>query len=247
MGLHFSSLKNDEQSPLHFWHFNYKLWWIFSYLQLLGDLVTDDDSSWATDVRATMKQRDRCKGRKESLGKETDALDPDKHFDVILLLCWGHRLRVMWGVWGHVALKIMWRAPEIFLQYVTSGDFVLSSCHYLISEISSISSLVDLNGWRRKRHGAFYNFFDVHVACQLCMTNCNIQLAQTKFGLSCFSFSTRPCFQPNIHFVQKVSLKQAAIEIRQSIPLIFTIGFFLAYNILGSMLRYAVLIFKCFV
>ena len=93
-----------------------------------------------------MKQRDRCKGRKESLGKETDALDPDKHFDVILLLCWGHRLRVMWGVWGHVALKIMWRAPEIFLQYVTSGDFVLSSCHYLISEISSISSLVDLNG-----------------------------------------------------------------------------------------------------
>ena len=97
MGLHFSSLKKDEQSPLHFWHFNYKLWWIFSYLQLLGDLVTDDDSSWATDVRATMKQRDRCKGRKESLGKETDALDPDEHFNVILFLCWGHRLRVLWG------------------------------------------------------------------------------------------------------------------------------------------------------
>jgi hypothetical protein len=32
-------------------------------------------------------------------------------------------------------------------------DFVLSSCHYLISVISSISSLVVLNG----------NFFDVHV------------------------------------------------------------------------------------
>jgi hypothetical protein len=27
--------------------------------------------------RATMKKRDRWKGRKESLGKETDALDPD--------------------------------------------------------------------------------------------------------------------------------------------------------------------------
>ena len=36
--------------------------------------------------RATMKKRDRWKGRKESLGKETDALDPDEHFDVIALL-----------------------------------------------------------------------------------------------------------------------------------------------------------------
>ena len=33
-----------------------------------------------------MKQRDGCKGRKESLGKETDALDPDKHFDMIALM-----------------------------------------------------------------------------------------------------------------------------------------------------------------
>jgi hypothetical protein len=33
-----------------------------------------------------MKQRDRCKGRKESLGKETDVLDPDEHFDVIALM-----------------------------------------------------------------------------------------------------------------------------------------------------------------
>jgi hypothetical protein len=34
--------------------------------------------SWANDTRATMKQRDRCKGRNESLGKETDVLDPDE-------------------------------------------------------------------------------------------------------------------------------------------------------------------------
>ena len=40
----------------------------------------------AIDARATMKQRDRCKGRKESLGKETDALDPDEHFDVNALM-----------------------------------------------------------------------------------------------------------------------------------------------------------------
>ena len=33
-----------------------------------------------------MKQTDRYKGRKESLGKETDALDPDEHFDVIALM-----------------------------------------------------------------------------------------------------------------------------------------------------------------
>ena len=33
-----------------------------------------------------MKQRDRYKGNKESLGKETDALDPDVHFDAIALM-----------------------------------------------------------------------------------------------------------------------------------------------------------------
>ena len=59
-----------------------------------------------------MKQRDQCKGRKESLGKETDALDPDEHFDVttlmleppasccVCLFVWG-------GGVGHVALKIV--------------------------------------------------------------------------------------------------------------------------------------------
>jgi hypothetical protein len=48
-------------------------------LQFLGDLATDDDPSWATDDRATMKQRDRCKGRKESLWKETDTLESWAH------------------------------------------------------------------------------------------------------------------------------------------------------------------------
>ena len=33
-----------------------------------------------------MKQRGRSKGTKKSLGKETDALDPDEHFDVIALM-----------------------------------------------------------------------------------------------------------------------------------------------------------------
>jgi hypothetical protein len=47
---------------------------------LLGDLETDDDPSWATDARETMKQRDRGKGR-----KEIDALDPDEQFDVVAL------------------------------------------------------------------------------------------------------------------------------------------------------------------
>jgi hypothetical protein len=37
---------------------NYKLWWMFSDLQFLGYLATDDDSSWATDTRTTMQQRD---------------------------------------------------------------------------------------------------------------------------------------------------------------------------------------------
>jgi hypothetical protein len=99
---------------------NYKLWWIISDLQFLGDLATDDHPSWATDDRATMKQRDRCKGKKESLWKETDTLDPDKHFDVtalmlelpasccVCLFVWG-------GGVGHVALKIMLWALEIFL------------------------------------------------------------------------------------------------------------------------------------
>jgi len=98
-----------------FWHFQlpYKLWWIISDLQFLGYLATDDNPSRATDARATMKQRDRCKGR-----KETDALNPDEHFDVIALMleppasccvvCVG-------GGGGHVALKNMLGALEIFL------------------------------------------------------------------------------------------------------------------------------------
>ena len=45
---------------------NYKLWWICCHLQLLGDLTTDDDLSWATDVHVTTKQRDRCKGKERN-------------------------------------------------------------------------------------------------------------------------------------------------------------------------------------
>jgi hypothetical protein len=43
-----------------------------------------------------MKQRNQCKGRKESLGKETDVLYPDEQFDAIALML-GHRLRVVCG------------------------------------------------------------------------------------------------------------------------------------------------------
>ena len=127
------------------------MWWIISDQQLLGDLATDDDPSWATDARETMKQRDRGKGR-----KEIDALDPDEQFDVValsLMLEPPASCGVCLCVWGggvvHVALKIMLWALETFLLYVTSGDFVLSSCHYItiISFISSIciASLVVLN------------------------------------------------------------------------------------------------------
>jgi hypothetical protein len=51
-----------------------------------GELLETYNPSWATDARATMKQRDRYKGKKESLGKETDILDPDEHLDVIALM-----------------------------------------------------------------------------------------------------------------------------------------------------------------
>jgi hypothetical protein len=60
------------------------------------DLATDDDPSWATYTRATMKQKNQCKRRKESLGKETDVLYPDEQFDAIALML-GHRLRVVCG------------------------------------------------------------------------------------------------------------------------------------------------------
>jgi hypothetical protein len=56
-----------------------------------------------------MKQRDRCKGRKESLGKETDVLDPDEHFDVIALMLEppASCCVCVEGEGGHIALKIM--------------------------------------------------------------------------------------------------------------------------------------------
>jgi len=54
------------------------------------------------------------------LGKETDALDPDEHFDVIDLMLGPPAsccvcLCVWGGGGGHVALKIMRCALEIFL------------------------------------------------------------------------------------------------------------------------------------
>ena len=59
---------------------NYKLWRFFSDLQFLGDLANDDDPSWATDTMGLMQ------GKKGIIGKGDNALDPDKHFDVIALM-----------------------------------------------------------------------------------------------------------------------------------------------------------------
>ena len=53
-----------------------------------------------------MKQGDRWKGRKESLRKETSALDPEEHFDVIALMLGPPASCFMWGGGGsHVALN----------------------------------------------------------------------------------------------------------------------------------------------
>jgi len=97
---------------------NYKLWWIFSDLQFLGDIATDDDPSWAIDASATMKQRDRCKGWKESLEKRL------MHWMQMNILMW---CDVMWCdvMWCDVGatvfvlcmgihVEIMRRALEIF-------------------------------------------------------------------------------------------------------------------------------------
>jgi hypothetical protein len=135
--------------------------WVYAFrvrktttnLQFVGDLVTDDDTSWATDVRASMKQRDRCKGRKESLGKETDALDQDVHFDAIDLMLRPPVSCCVWGRGWFTCIEDHAVSSVNLFVICYMGDFVLSSCHYLISVISSISSLVVLNG----------NFFDVHV------------------------------------------------------------------------------------
>ena len=122
---------------------NYKLRWIFSHLPFLGDLATDDDPSWATDDRATVKQSDRCKWRKESLWKETDVLDPDEHFDAIALIleppasCY-----VCLFVWGGG------------VHYFIIKSVIPSIC---------ISSLVILNVWRRRRHGAFHMIFSMYM------------------------------------------------------------------------------------
>jgi hypothetical protein len=122
---------------------NYKLWWIISDLQFLGDLATDDDPSWATDDRATVKQRDRCKGRKESLWKETDALDPDEHLDAIaLILEPPASCCVCLFVWGGG------------VHYFIIKSVIPSIC---------ISSLVVLNMWRRRRHGAFHMIFSMYM------------------------------------------------------------------------------------
>ena len=63
MALRFSISKKNLQFPMHFLALPIINWWIINDQQFLGD------PSWATDARATMKQTDRCKGRKESLEK----------------------------------------------------------------------------------------------------------------------------------------------------------------------------------
>jgi hypothetical protein len=134
---------------------NYKLRWIFSescdrWRALLN--------YWCPCNRHETKRS--IQGKTGIIGKETDALDPYEHFyvttHIIVLVppasCW---------VWGEgVTLHDNWRScGEIWKSFCYMLHRVicvrLSSCHYLISVISSISSLVVLNGWRRRRHGAF--------------------------------------------------------------------------------------------
>jgi hypothetical protein len=48
--------------------------------------LSDESCILVEGARTTIKQRDRYKGSKESLGEETNALDPDEHFGVIALM-----------------------------------------------------------------------------------------------------------------------------------------------------------------
>jgi hypothetical protein len=142
---------------------NYKLWWIISDLQFLCNHTTDDDPSWATDARATMKQTDRYKGRKESLGKETDALDPDEHFDVIALMLEPSSsccmcLCVWGGGVGHIALKIILWAVETIcnmlhrvilycLRVITSYSYILSLWCSYTRYMFTLTTLLVRNGY----------------------------------------------------------------------------------------------------
>ena len=109
-------------------------------------------------------------------------------------------------VWGgsHVALKIMRWALEIFLWSVTSGDFVLSSYHYLISvNISSISSLVVLNGEEEDVtvHVIIFSMYTLKFVYEkLQHTTCT-----HLFWTALLCFSERPCLQSNICFVPDMS------------------------------------------
>jgi hypothetical protein len=113
----FEFKKRRAISTAFFGTFNYKLWWIISDLQFLGDWWRPLLSFWCP---CNHEAKDRCKGRKESLGKETDAWDLDEHFDVIALMLeppasYCVCLCVRGGGVGHVPLKIMLWALEIFL------------------------------------------------------------------------------------------------------------------------------------
>ena len=114
-----------------------------------------------------------------------------------LLLCWGHLLRIVCILRGSRCIEL-WKS----FCNVTSDDFVLSSCHYLISVISSILSLVVLNGLKKKTSQRIQLEFFRCTRRNLCMKNYNLH--KPNSDCPAFLFSARPCFQPNIHFVQEV-------------------------------------------
>ena len=130
---------------------NYKLWWIIRDLQLLLSYwcpCNHEANESIQGKKGITGKGDWCLGSRWTIRCDYSYVGATG----IVLCVWGEAV-------GHVSLKIMLWALEIFLWYATSGDFVLSSCHdfIIISVISSmyISSLVVLNGWRRRRHGAF--------------------------------------------------------------------------------------------
>ena len=93
-----------------------------------------------------------------------------------LLLCWGLRLRVVCGegvsrcIEDHAVSSV-----NLFvICYIGWFCIVFMSLPHIRCLEYFITSSSFINGWRRS-HGAFYNFFDVHVVCIWRY----IQLAQT--------------------------------------------------------------------
>ena len=118
---------------------NYKLWWMFSDLQFLGDLATDDDSSWATDTRTTMKQRD---AREERNDLERRLMSwTQMNILMLLLFC------CVSGWYGGLGMipGLIWKRSCINI-YGTTGYYFRQNQHKRIHK--SPLQIFYLNKWR---------------------------------------------------------------------------------------------------